>query len=472
MKTLGKSVALTVLILLWFVNIFAQAPDTAWTKTYGGLDGDGSNAVQQTIDGGYIITGWTYLLMTGQCDVYLVKTDVSGDTLWTRKYGGIGNEWAFSVQETFDSGYIIAGATGSFQNPGDVLLIKTDVDGNILWSKLYGGEYAEWAFSVQQTSDSGYIIVGCTCSYGQGGGDVWILKTDTKGDTLWTKTYGGIKDDDGRSVRETTGGGYVIVGNTGLDSISSGDIWLLKTDNYGDTIWTKTYGGINDDEGSSVQQTYDGGYIIAGATTSFGAGDWDVYLLRTDSLGDTLWTRTFDGPGADLGRSVIETNDGYVIAGSSSGDVLLLKTDFNGNLLWSRKWGGTDGDGAYSVQNTSDGGYIISGMTNSFGAGLSDVYLIKTGPDLGVEEETITNPKKEIPMFEVFPNPFTTAVKIECSGISEGEKVDLQIYDVSGRLVKSVPLTTRTLQLSTDLSPGVYFLKAEGFDVGKVIKLR
>ena len=275
-------------------------------------------------------------------DVYLIKTDANGDTLWTKTYGGSYGDEGYSVQQTTDGGYIIVGRTFSFglgtSTSPDVYLIKTDMNGDTLWTKTYGGTNHDRGNFVQQTVDGGYIITGITVSFGTGGENVYLIRTNATGDTLWTKTYGGTdtqqtNTDRGHSVEQTSDGGFII---TGSATFGERGAYLIKTDSNGDTLWTKSYGGIGVDDGSSVKQTADGGYIIMGFTVNFGAGGRDVYLIKTDANGDTLWTKTYGGTGDD------ETS----------------------NLL--------------EAQQTVDGGYIITGRTNSFGAGNYDVYLIKT----------------------------------------------------------------------------------------------
>jgi len=376
--------ALTCVLLL--VSTAAAGPgDTLWTRTYGGSYNEYGYSVQQTSDGGYVIAGGTGSFGAGWADVYLLKTDSSGDTLWTRTYGGSDSDNGRSVQQTSDGGYIVAGETYSFgAGESDVWLLKTDSSGDTLWTRTYGGSGYDGGHSVQQTSDGGYIITGYTGSFGAGYEDVYLLKADSSGDTLWTRTYGGSDYDRGYSVQQTSDGGYIIAGYTGSFGAGYEDVYLLKADSSADTLWTRTYGGSDWDGGYSVQQTSDGGYIIAAYTESFGAGSADVYLLKTDSSGDTLWTRTYGGSYWDEGNSVQQTFDGgYIITGytgsfgAGSRDVYLLKTDSSGDTLWTRTYGGSDRDAAYSVQQTSDGGYIIAGYTDSFGAGQDDVYLIK-----------------------------------------------------------------------------------------------
>ena len=169
-----------------------------------------------------------------------------------------------------------------------------------VWTKTFGGDVNDYGYSVQQTDDGGYIIVGNINDWlGLRMGDVYLIKTDYLGDTLWTKTFGRINSEVGHSVQQTTDGGYIVGGATSSEdtTIHIYDVYLIKTDSLGDTLWTKTYGGDGLEEGLSVQQTTDGGYIVVGETSSYGAGNTDVYLIKTDSLGDTLWTKTYGGAG-------------------------------------------------------------------------------------------------------------------------------------------------------------------------------
>jgi hypothetical protein len=258
------------------------------------------------------------------------------DTLWTKTYGGSSYDYGSSVQQTTDGGYIIGGKTYSYgpntPNYGNAYLIKTDSLGNTIWTGNYnGGSNQDICYSVQQTTDGGYILVGYSWGYLYGYDDVFLVKTDSLGNMLWQKAYGGSINDEGKSVQLTTDGGYVITGRAnGPVWTEGGDVYLIKTDSMGNALWTKTYGGDSTDEGNSVQQTADGGYIIAGYTKSYGAGSHDFYLLKTDSIGDTIWTKTYGGDTSDV---------------------------------------------AQSVKQTIDGGYIITGYTKSFGAGESNVYL-------------------------------------------------------------------------------------------------
>jgi len=500
-------------------------------KTFGGTGSDKVQSVQQTADGGYIIAGSTNSFGAGGYDVYLIKTTANGDTLWTKTFGGAFDDFGFSVQQTADGGYIIAGSTNSFvAGFWEVYLIKTTANGDTIWTKTFGGIEYEWGYSVQQTTDGGYIIAGFTGNVAGGGSDVYLIKTTANGDTIWTKTFGGIENDIGNSVQQTTDGGYIIAGLTGNVVAGGSDVYLIKTTTNGDTIWTKKYGGTNNDDGFSVQQTTDSGYIIAGSTNSYGAGNGDVYLIKTTANGNILWTKTFGGIGNGVGAgddwsySVQQTSDGgYIIAGRTDsfsanyGDVYLIKATANGDTSWTKTYGGLYGEWGYSVQQTSDGGYIIAGMTSSFGAGSWDVYLIKTDTNgnsgcnqrnpatitgnTATQQTTpttiihspativlntatmtgsggiITNPctagiSELSPGSEnnnIYPNPATDKLSIETM-----QKANIEIINIQGQLVKTLQTTEDKTSVDvSDLQAGMYIIKfntAEGSVVRKFIK--
>jgi uncharacterized delta-60 repeat protein len=487
---------------------------TSFAKTYGGTNTDVASSVQQTSDGGYIVAGWTG--SWPYYDIFLIKTDASGNRIWAKTYGGTDWDGAYSVQQTSDGGYIVAGWTRSFGAGGyDIFLIKTDANGNIIWAKTYGGTNNDTAYSVQQTSDGGYIVAGRTGSLGVGGLDIFLIKTDANGNIIWAKTYGGTEWDWAYSVQQTSDSGYIVAGLTASFGAGSPDIFLIKTDANGNIIWAKTYGGTYWDNAFSVQQTSDGGYIVAGITYSFGAGGYDIFLIKTDANGNIIWAKTYGGTEWDWALSVQQTSDGgYIVAGytysfgAGLGDFFLIKTDANGNIIWAKTYGGTSWDEAYSVQQTPDGGYIVAGYTESFGAGSYDIFLIKTdangnigscsivqnasptvttpsptvntfSPSVSSPSPTVTSPSPTVtsPTFTVFePCPsfisesyqitrglitlYKGGIKVSGSG-----EFEVKVYNVSGGIVKSIKGKD---EVKLELSRGVYFV--EVVSGGKVLR--
>jgi Leucine-rich repeat (LRR) protein len=332
---------------LWLIKTDANG-NKLWDKTFEEGCFDQRYSVQETSDGGYIITG-----STREKDVWLIKTDANGNKLWDKTFGGSEYyelDWGYSVRETSDGGYIMTGSTSSYAaRVRDVWLIKTDANGNKLWDKTFGGSGFDEGYSVEQTNDGGYIIAGMIDTGLEKMEDVLLIKTDENGNKLWDKILGEDYDDVGYSVQQTTDGGYIIAGMTVVEYNPSfghidDNVLLIKTDENGNKLWDKTFGGDDDDVGYSVQQTKDGGYIIAGTTNSYGTenkyrpGYRNIWLIKTDAIGNKLWDKTFGGIAFEEGYSVQETSDGgYIITGKTSSygtgsyDVWLIKTDSDGN---------------------------------------------------------------------------------------------------------------------------------------------
>ena len=380
-----KSLVLCFLAALIAVPLlFGQPnPDTLWTRTYGGSFDDVANYVQQTLDGGYIIAGYTESDGVGGQDFYLLKTNSLGDIQWTHTYGGIGDDYCQSAQQTTDSGYVLIGDTYSFGHGNrDIYLVKTNSLGDTLWTRTYGGSGYDGSNDVKQTSDGGYIICGHIDFYGPHSGDLYLVKIDGIGDTLWTRTFrwGGYIDN-ATSIQQTSDGGYIVAGYTWLNNW---DVVLVKTDSLGSEQWSHIYHGNGGDFFTGIQITEGGGYIGAGCTSSWS----DCWLVMVDSLGDTLWTRTYGESSGEEFLSLQKTIDGkYIMAGYTESliyggqELYIVKTDSIGDTLWTRRYGGTQDEKAHSIDNTTDGGYIAAGWTESFGSGGKDVYLVKLGSD-------------------------------------------------------------------------------------------
>jgi len=324
-----------------YVLAIDQLGELRWTHAYGGNQDDYGYSVACDADGGFIVAGvtWSFGVSPADANIYIVRADSSGDTLRTIIYGDKGDDYASSAQRTVDGGFMISGlATPPGDDADNSCLIKMDAECNTQWIRTYDRGKHDHGDAVTQTRDSGYAICGMTWSPGASE-DIWLVRTHANGDTLWTRTYGGDGADDGFSVEQTTDGGFILCGQTESFGAGSFDTWLIRTDSVGDTLWTRTLGGGGDDRGYSVQQTTDGGYVIAGYTESYGAGGTDVWLIKTNTRGDTLWTRTFGGAKEDKGYSVQQTADGgYIIAGTTASfgaggsDVYLIKTDSLGSV--------------------------------------------------------------------------------------------------------------------------------------------
>ena len=333
-----------------------------------------------------------------------IRTSPPSDTIpvigpsshFCKAIGGPEDEEGNSLIQTSDGGYAIAGSTTSFGAGGaDVYVVKLDAKGNLQWTKTIGGPKDDRGFSLIQTSDGGYAIAGYTTSFGAGGADVYVVKLDAKGNLQWTKTIGGPAREEGHSLIQTSDGGYAIAGYTRSFGAGDYDVYLLKLDANGNLQWTKTISAKNADFNIlklSLIQTSDGGYAIAGFTVSFGAGGTDVYVVKLDAKGNLQWTKTIGGPTIEAGNSLIQTSDGgYAIAGTTGSfgagllDVYVVKLDANGNLQWTKTIGGPESEAGFSLIQTSDGGYAIAGYTSSFDAGDLDVYVVKLDKNRSVE---------------------------------------------------------------------------------------
>jgi hypothetical protein len=373
-------------------------------KTIGGAGDDIGRSIRQTSDGGFIIAGSTDSFGAGRSDVYLLKTDSLGNPLWEKAFGGAGDDHGYSVQQTSDGGFIIAGSTNSLgAGANDVYLIKTDPSGISQWEKAFGGAGDDFGYSVQPTAD-GYVVAG-TRPGADGEPDAYLLKTDPSGSVLWEKSYGGPIEGlagtvnnwtvEGYSVRQTTDGGYILAGRAESLLVAAGipllgllgfDVYLVKTDPDGNKLWETTIGGAGDQRGNSVIQTSDGGYIVAGTSDVEGVLV-SAYLVKTDASGSPAWEETFGADGSDAGNSVQQTTDGgYIVTGvkaANNGDLYLIKTDASGKAVWEKTFGANGSDSGSAVELTSDGGYVIVGATSSVPPekGGSDVYFLKTDAD-------------------------------------------------------------------------------------------
>jgi len=393
-KVFGKRRLISFLLVMkvLVVLIFLLSPGIAnaqWANTYGGPGDEGADSIQQTTDGGYIVAGGTNSFGAGGNDFWVLKLNPDGTVAWQKTYGGPEDEeGASSIQQTRDGGYIVAGGTTSFGAvDGDSWVLKLHPNGTVAWQRTYGGTGDDIAGHIQQTSDGGYIMAGGTNSFGAGGSDFWVLKLNPFGGVAWQKTYGGTGDEGASSIQQTTDGGYIVAGETNsFGAGGRGDFWVLKLNPDGTVDWERTYGGESDDYAFAIRQTSDGGYIVAGVTYSFGTGG-DIMVLKLNPDGTVAWQKTYGGSDWDwaYSYSIWQTTDGgYIVAGETKSfgagntDILILKLDASGNIVWQRTYGGGGFESASPIQQTTDGGYIVAGRTDSFGAGgRGDFWVLK-----------------------------------------------------------------------------------------------
>ncbi len=462
----------TITLLALTVTAHAQ-PDSLWSQTFGGEEIDICNSIIQTADGGYALAGYTRSFGAGEYDMWLVRTNADGDSLWSRTFGGEEVDYCFSIIQTTDGGYALAGFTND-----DMWLIKTDENGESRWSRTFGEEGGGWCYSVIQTADGGYALGGWNSSNGDNGVDMWLVKTTANGYTLWSQTFGWVGYDNCYSVIQTADGGYALAGVTSSFGVGEDDMWLVKTDADGDSLWSRTFGGWEDEFCSSIIQTEDGGYALAGRTSSFGAGFYDMWLIKTDADGDSLWSRTFGGESYDVCSSIIQTADGgYALAGCTRSfgaggrDMWLIRTNTDGDSLWSRTFGGRDTEGCNSMIQTVDGGYALAGATSSFGAGNGDFWLVKTGPDpaSAPSESFIPLLPSSFILFPAYPNPFNSVTTIRY-GLPYPGNVSLQVYNPFGQRIGTLfegyrqsGIHTTTMP-ATNLPSGLYFVRLKASD--------
>ena len=420
--------------LLLATGVFAQtAPAIQWQKCLGGIYDDQGLSFQQTADGGYIIAGTSIsndgdvsgnhinqYNTAGSYDYWIVKLGASQNIQWQKSLGGSNTEVAWSVQQTADGGYVVAGYSDS--NDGDVTgwhgfayddwIVKLDASGNIQWQKILGGTNGDNAFSLQQTADGGYIVAGGSSSndgdvsgnhpdaFHDNSNDAWVVKLDASGNIQWQKSLGGSGNDNAQSICQTVDGGYIVAGYSTSDdgdvsgnhnniNDAVGDAWVVKLEASGNIVWQKCLGGSANDFAKSIRQTADGGYIVAGGTTS-NDGDvsnyhgayanvGDAWVVKLDASGNIQWQKCLGGTYDEVANSIQQTADGgFIVAGfsnSNDGDVSgrhgyyndawVVKLTITGEMEWQKCLGGTYDEGASSIQQTADGGYIVAGSSDS-----------------------------------------------------------------------------------------------------------
>ncbi|MEO0179876.1 MAG: hypothetical protein ABIN54_01040 [candidate division WOR-3 bacterium] len=476
-----------------------------FAKAFGGTNWDEARSIIQTSDGGYAVAGYTYSFGAGDYDFLVLKLNPDGSPVWARTFGGTSEDGAYSMTQTSDGGYAVAGYTYSFgAGNADLLVLKLNPDGSIHWARTFGGTSWDRAYSITQTSDGGYAVAGHTYSFGAGDDDFLVLKLNPDGSIHWARTFGGTSWDRAYSITQTSDGGYAVAGYTYSFGAGGYDLLVLKLNPDGSLAWARTFGGTDYDIASSIAQTSDGGYAVAGYTQSFGTGGYDFLVLKLNPDGSLAWARTFGGTSWDHASSITQTSDGgYAVAGytesfgAGNGDFLVLKLNPDGSLAWARTFGGTDWDMASSIAQTADGGYAVAGKARSFGAGDYDFLVLKLGsdgnypgcvqecsptvydvsptitePSVGADcspqtsspDPTITTPDPAItevcPTVYVRERDILPGSRITCSPVPGAAlfispyEIGIKIYKADGRLAYSGELHEGENRLP--LEPGVY----------------
>ncbi|RJP81843.1 MAG: T9SS C-terminal target domain-containing protein [Candidatus Zixiibacteriota bacterium] len=367
----------------------AQSPDTLWTRTYGGPGEDFGYGVLQVENEKLLVVGETDAIGS-TADAWIIKTNPDGDTLWTRTCGGPQNEAAYSAAQLPGGDYLITGWTSSSGAGNfDVYLIRMNAHGDTVWTRAWGTANTDYGYSVHPDTAGCFCVAGFTTGSDPVAGDGYLLKVEADGDTAWTRTFGGTGEDCFRGIDYTIDGGWILAGWTYSASAGGYDIYLLKVNSTGYPQWSRTYGGSGTDRGFCVCQTSDGGFIIAGCTNSMGAGEYDAYLVKTDPMGYPEWDRTYGGMASESVNCVRQTWDGgYIVCGSTysyglsdSADAYLVRTDDQGYPVWTKIIGGEGQDSASELCITADTGYAVTGNTRSYGAGNYDLWLLRLDTD-------------------------------------------------------------------------------------------
>jgi hypothetical protein len=460
-------------------NLGAQNPNIIWLQIFGEGEFNCLYWVEQVgqvnhpDQPGFILAGCRQSYGQVHNDVLLIQTDSDGNTEWARTYGGPDNDAGFCVKPTSDSGFVVCGFfTGEGRATSDGYIIKTDALGDTIWTGRYGGSGDESFAEITQTSDGGYIAAGNKTEPDGYHTDVYVVKTDSVGEVIWSREYDNPSlTDHANSVLQTSDGGFVICGVKGGIGTAF-DMWLIKTDSSGNVEWSRTYGGDGYDAGYSVDQTSDGGYIVAGYKTILVAPyHHDMYLVKTSSDGTVQWERTFGESESDCAQSIRETSDGgFIAAGLMESpvredcDIYVVKTDSNGDLQWFDTISINDNDVGYCVRQTDDDNFVIAGSNFTFDY-IFNAFLLKMRPAMvGIEGETVNVTPDQIRLPRNYPNPFNSETQIEFY-LSENSDVKVEVFNILGEKVDillNAPLSAGRYSVRWDASDqpsGVYFYR-------------
>ena|GEM_PF-2969220 len=382
-------------LVLLFVSLsasFVQAQ--SFNKVFGGPQDEHATSVVQARDGGYVFSGYTYSYGAGKSDVWVMKVNAQGNEVWRKYFGGSDHDWPNDLIEADDGSLVLAGYTFDRKTKSNkAWIFRLESDGELRWSKTYGGAKGDEAKAIIQTSDGGFAITGFSYSFSRGASDIWVLRLDGRGTELWQKNLGGKGEEHGHDIIETKSGNLIVVGYTRSYGNGKKDLLVMKLDNLGGGVWRKNFGGAENEEANAVLETPEGDIVVTGWTGSQGQGKLDAYILKMDKQGDLKWQLTHGSAGNDVLHDIALTPDkGYVMAGTSTSfgqsgqhEMWMLKLNRDGSDGWQKKSSAPKDDFAYAVASTRDGGYIVAGASESYGQGASDMWILKMNGQGNIE---------------------------------------------------------------------------------------
>jgi hypothetical protein len=460
----------TILLgILWVSQVvFAQPdPGVLWTRTIGPTGHNDARAIQQTPDGGYLVAGFTGGTGGESGHASVIKLDANGEVVWRRAYSNEGNSWFFGLDVIPSGGFVVVGIIMTSNNNYEAWLIRAADNGDPIWSRTFGGPMNDQGYAVTATSDGGFAVAGLDASIAGGRYEAYLVKLNGTGDILWQHTWGvPAINVEARSVRECPDGGFIITGG----SVSYGEwnspfnMFVVRTNARGRTLWTRQYGGDGNDFASDAVCLPDGGFAVVGYTTPRGTDQRNMCMIRINERGRRIWKRTYGGPGDDAAFTVKRTMDGGFLLGgytNSTGqgdqDLCLIKTNRAGVRQWRRTYGTLGWEypwGNECVELTADGGYVLAGTTTPIEGGESSMFVVKTGPDqlqrisepAGADFDTFVQDEIEPADEPVvsgsalptnYPNPFNPTTMISYD-VDKAGFVSLRVFNMLGQQVATV----------------------------------
>ena len=469
------------IVFFTFFSIQTSA-QIKFQRTYGIGTYNEGRCVKQTFDGGYIVAGTESEAGNGATDVYLLKVDSLGNFQWHKTFGGTGIDHGYAVEQMSDSGYAVAGYTNSFGNGGyDGYLVRTDKNGDTLWTKTYGTSNWDFTYAMKKTFDGGFVLGGISYSLNNLS-EPWIFKTDSFGNVEWNKLINSGKNISINDVNETNDSGFAAIGYKYNYFLDSSDIYIVRLNSLGNTLWQKSFGSIRNERGNAFLVRPDNSFVIAGAICDTLC---DNYLLHLAPNGDSMWTSILSPPLDETIYSIDTTHDGkFVITGFTTSfggggqDAFITKTDTDGTNIWGYTYGGLEDEIGFSIHTTTDDGFIVAGTSTTYNPGLKSVYLIKTDSTRSTNPIAIgiNEPVKTISYFHIYPNPATNTITFQFDdlGFQVSKKNILLIYNQLGKEIFKISIYTKIYQLNLrQFASGIYLcnLFAEGnlVETGKFI---